>query len=65
MRHKKRYAIVYSSKVARLMIEKGYVINHTVQSIIYPNNKIYYFRFVPGIFNVMERLKWEVRNAER
>lgn len=65
MRHKKRYAVVYSSKVARLMNEKGYVINHTVQSVINPYNKIYYFRFVPGILNVIERLKWEVRNAER
>lgn len=65
MRHKKRYVAVYSPKIANLMIKKGYTVHHTARNVINPYIKIYYFTFVPGILNVMERLKWEVQNAER
>ncbi len=65
MRRKTKFVPVYSPKVVKLMLEEGYEINHTIRSVVNPYVKIYYFKFVPGIRNVINRFRWEVQNAER
>lgn len=51
---------VFSFKLARRLINKGYILNHTNKNNNYPKLKIYFFRDAPGLKDEIAAYQREV-----
>jgi hypothetical protein len=57
MKTERKTIPIYSLRLARKLMNKGYFLNHTDRNRVYPDLKVFYFRYAPGIYDEIELYK--------